>query len=158
MGKRNRTRKQKPQPKDWFEFLTEQSKKENQHVNENNILSLNRLDPRFFEFYGEPLNVSSPENIEWREGWRARLNRNNPRHTRGTPANQRRKLALHQQELFPALKNVHSVGKRLQQINKTRQRKKELLKNISLLPPIPELGFPGGIEYQKALEEWEALQ
>jgi hypothetical protein len=157
MGKRNRTRKQKPQAKALFEFLAEQNKQE-ERVNENNVPALNRLDPRFFNVYGEPLNRSSLENIEWRQNWRARLNRNNPRHVKGTPANQRRKLALHREQLFPALQNVHSIGKRMRQINKTQKAKKALVENISLLPPIPEMGFPGGNEYRKALERFETSQ
>lgn len=155
MGKRNRTRKQKAQTKALFEFLAEQERTQNSVRNKNNVPFLNRLDPRFFNIYGEPLNVSSPENIEWRQNWRARLLRNDPRHTRGTPANQRRKLALHREQLFPALQNVHVIGKRLRQINKTQKAKKALAEEISFLPPIPEMGFPGGNEYRKAAEDFE---
>jgi hypothetical protein len=40
--------------------------------------------------------------------------------------------------------------------NKLRRGKMNVLNELSLLPPVPDLGFPGGTKYRDASESWKA--
>lgn len=160
MGK-SRTRKPKAQTKRLAEFLRElnireRSQRERQNGETNHVSEPVLYPSNFFEYYGDPINVSSPQDIEWRERWNARLYPNDPRHFRGTSLNQKRKLAVHREQFFPTLKNIRRVGRARRQINKTRQRKANLVEELKTLPPIYEVGFPGGNVYRAAEENWNA--
>lgn len=160
MGK-SRTRKSKAQTKPLSEFLREMNERERRLQERRaaeNIPEPIPYPPEFFEFYGDPLNVSSLENIAWRQRWNARLYPNDPRHFRGTSANQKRKLALHREKLFPALHNIYTRGRTKRQRNKIRESRAQLVEELQYLPPIPEVGFPGGNIYREAEEEWKSLQ
>jgi hypothetical protein len=165
MGKRNRTRKQRASKQQegerrFLELLEANERQRARREAATGIRELVKPDPRFFEFYGQPPNVSSAENIEWRKNWRARYDPTNPRHLRGTSKNQLHKLATHRENLFPVLKNIQRVGKErenVRQRNKTMRNRLALAEEIKFLPPIEEVRFPGGNEYRKAQEEYLAL-
>jgi hypothetical protein len=54
----------------------------------------------------------------------------------------------HTSSMKTILRNVKTVAN-------TRRKKKNLLSEITYLPPIGEVGFPGGNEYRKAAERWQ---
>lgn len=54
----------------------------------------------------------------------------------------------HTSSMKTILRNVKTVAN-------TRRKKKNLLSEIKYLPPIQEIGFPGGPEYRQAAERWQ---
>ena len=160
MGKQ--TRKQKKQTKSWSNFVREMNerdlvKRERELAQMNGILPVQQYPPEFFSYYGEPGNVSRPEDIEWRQRWNAYRYPNDPRHIRGTPRNQRRRVAAHRENYFPVLQNIQRVGRSRRQRNKLLKSRVNVVEELKTLPPIREVGFPGGNVYREAEEEWKSL-
>lgn len=157
---KSRTRKPKAQAKRLAEFLRElntreRSQRERQNAENGAVLEPVLYPSEFFEYYGDPINRSSLQDIAWRERWNARYYPNDPRHLRGTSMNQKRKLAAHRERFFPTLKNIHRLGRARRQTNKTRQSRAAVIEELKYLPPIEEMGYPGGNVYRAAEENWK---
>jgi hypothetical protein len=161
MGKRNRTRTQRAnrEARRLQTLLQAANERERQRrlEEENYGVPFDVPNYRFFNYYGKPENLR-PAHLRVGMNYMAALRPQQANmYRRGSSENQKRQLVFHRERYLPTLRSIYPVVKSKRQLNTTRKRKAAVVEELKYLPPIQEMGYPGGNEYRAAEERWKSL-